>query len=105
MKRVLVVAAFAVLAILGASSADAQICVNFDAFCDCLELNVDSGSITGEWQNWDCLGATAPVTGNVGGGNAKVFCTDDAQCPSPSTCGSSTPTATRCSSRTTRRGR
>jgi hypothetical protein len=78
-----------VLAPLAVATAPAQaatFCVDFDFFCDGLQLttNTTAPLLTGTWENWDCAGSTAPVQGNFAvpdGSQYRVHC-NDAGCPS-----------------------
>jgi len=50
---------------LGLTEARAQMCFDFDLYCDGLELNLNNGVITGYWRNTDCAGTDVPVSGMV----------------------------------------
>ena len=59
-------------------------CVNFDNFCDGLQLYAapDGVHLTGTWENWDCAGSNPPINGNLSGdGLVSVVCGDVATCP------------------------
>ncbi len=83
MKKVLLTCAALLLVFGFVGTANAQVCINFDGFCDALELNAAGGVIDGTWVSWDCLGSNSPVEGTIGGGQAIVQCTD-AACPNGS---------------------
>jgi len=53
---------------LAASAARAQICLDFNPFCDGLELTISGDSVTGYWRNSDCLGTDLPVVGLIQAG-------------------------------------
>jgi len=58
----------AVLVVMGflAPSAQAQtFCLDFDIFCDGLELSIDGDLITGYWRNRNCDGFDSPVVGLI----------------------------------------
>lgn len=79
-----------VLAPLALASAPAQAatwCVHFTGFCDGLQLSTTDGPIIeGTWENWDCFGATANITGTFlvnDGSRYRVVCSGaDDNCPS-----------------------
>jgi len=60
---------------LYADAASAQFCVQFDLFCDGLELFSANGEIEGEWVNYDCNGSREDVEGDfVQFGTARILC-------------------------------
>jgi hypothetical protein len=79
-----------VLAPLALASAPAQAetwCVHFSGFCDGLQLSTtDSPLITGTWENWDCGGSQATISGSFlvnDGSRYRVVCSgSDSNCPS-----------------------
>ena len=50
---------------LAASATQAQICLDFNPFCDFLELTISGDFITGYWRNVDCEGTDVPVGGVI----------------------------------------
>lgn len=56
-------------------------CVNFDLFCDALELEMDGVNIVGTWVSWDCAGSSVPLDGFIDDGDATVFCLESNDCP------------------------
>jgi len=69
MKKLLTACA-ALLFVVGTSYA--QMCFDFDPYCDGLELYLSGGVITGTWQNTDCAGTDVPVHGFASGGVGYV---------------------------------
>lgn len=60
------VAASAVLVMLSTALAQAQVCIDFDPFCDGLELTITGNRITGIWRNANgCDGDDFPVVGVI----------------------------------------
>lgn len=55
-------------------------CVNFDNFCDALELEMNGTSIVGTWVSYDCAGSNGEIDGFINDGNASTFCVGN--CPS-----------------------
>jgi hypothetical protein len=72
----------ALLALAGA--ANAQTCLQFDNFCDAVQLDaIGEFGIQAQWSSWDCAGSDAPMVGGRfgnGGAFGIVTCTD-ASCP------------------------
>ena len=73
MKKVLFVAAAFLLA-ASFSPANAQLCLDFDGFCDGLELSAGGGAVTGDWVSYDCAGSRDAMAGSLSGGTARVLC-------------------------------
>jgi hypothetical protein len=75
MKKLLVTCtALLVLVGLGVTSSFAQICFDFNPYCDGLELSVSGGTISGYWRNTDCAGTDVPMGGKVKGGSGYAIC-------------------------------
>lgn len=70
---------FLALVVLGlaapVASAQQTSCIDFDNFCDGMEINV-GGGLSGTWQNTDCAGTDVPFdrVGLVGPGQARMVC-------------------------------
>ena len=65
-RTVLVTVATVALLVLLTPSARGQICIDFDQFCDGLELTVTGNSITGTWINAEgCDGGDVPIVGVI----------------------------------------
>jgi len=71
MKKMLLLIA-AVLIIVPA--ANAQVCLDFDAFCDGMTLTAGGGALNGTWDNYDCAGSSDELNGTLGGGIGRVLC-------------------------------
>ena len=68
-STVLVTVAAVALLVLLTPVAQAQICIDFDPWCDGLELTITGNSITGTWINAEgCDGGDVPVKGVIHGG-------------------------------------
>jgi hypothetical protein len=87
MKKLATFLATVLLSIASSAHAGAGtntvVCVDFDFFCDGLELSINPGeAVTGFWRNTDCAGTDVAVTGRVGINNTlSVLCADFATCP------------------------
>jgi hypothetical protein len=67
-----------------ASHAQGQLlCIDFTNFCDGLEIVInEDNTISGNWVNNDCAGASNPVQGGVVSQNKyRVVCAPNASCP------------------------
>jgi len=69
MKKLLTACA-ALLFVVGTSYA--QMCFDFDSYCDGLELYLQAGVISGTWQNTYCAGIDQEVHGFASGGVGYV---------------------------------
>ena len=72
-----------IAALLVTAGANAQVCYQFDNFCDAIQINgVGDGIVNATWSSWDCGGADAPMLGFISGGGGRwtLACTDPA-CP------------------------
>jgi hypothetical protein len=79
MRKLSVLFGAALLALAGA--ANAQTCLQFDNFCDAIQINgISEAGISAEWSSWDCAGSDAPMQGFLTGGRATLVCSD-AACP------------------------
>lgn len=77
MKKLVLTSAVLLVAVaFAAPSAQAQVCIDFDSFCDGLELNASGPPplLTGTWQNTDCAGTDVPIVGTVDPGNIANAC-------------------------------
>lgn len=61
----LVGSALATIPLLAAPGTQAHICIDFDIFCDGLELNINGDLVTGYWRNRFCDGLDTPVVGVI----------------------------------------
>lgn len=57
----------------GAVEGAAVVCLNFDAYCDGLELGKSGSNIFGYWRNIDCAGWDVQVTGRIVGNEGRVL--------------------------------
>ena len=72
MKKVLFGCAAFLLLVAPAS---AQLCLDFNDFCDGLELAAPGGGvIEGDWVSYDCAGSRDDMNGSLSGGQAQVLC-------------------------------
>ena len=82
----LMTSVLAPLAVATAPAQAATFCVDFDFFCDGLELTTNQTAplLSGQWVNWDCAGATAQVQGGfvVPDGSAYRVVCNTPDCPS-----------------------
>jgi len=76
MKRASLWIVTAVLLLAPATPA-AAFCLDFNGFCDGLELFSSGGVITGEWVSYDCDGSRDTMTGALNGGAAQIVCGAD----------------------------
>jgi|GEM_PF-1875876 len=74
MKKALFFVAAALVLMVPAANAQAQFCLDFDGFCDGLELSASGGAITGDWVSYDCAGSRDAMGGSLSGGTAQVLC-------------------------------
>lgn len=67
-KVVLLFVALLIVVGFSTSPAQAQFCLDFDVYCDGLEISVAGSDLSGFWRNTDCLGTDVSVLGVVRSG-------------------------------------
>lgn len=70
MKKLII--SCAALAVTTSAYALGPVCLDFDPYCDGLELSLNNGVITGFWRNTDCAGTDVVVRGKVFGNEGRL---------------------------------
>jgi hypothetical protein len=78
MRKVSALFGALLLATLGATSANAQSCIDFVDFCDGVQVTFGPQFVAGTWESYDCAGSTWPVQGFrvAGGAGAAIVCSE-----------------------------